>query len=178
MTRMRINAVYRKPSTSHRYPRPYSLSLSATRSDDHPFHSRVGGAHHVYSDDTWVRVCVSRSRMGESSSVGMAAFQYADHRLLSEGGSGCAHPDGIPDIFNSDQGCQFTSQEFTGLLKDQGIQIRIDGRGCWRDNVFVERLWKSIKLEEEEYLHAYETVSATQQGLERYLTCYNLTRPH
>jgi putative transposase len=84
---------------------------------------------------------------------------------------------GTPEIFNTDQGCQFTSQEFTGLLKDHGIQISMDGTGCWRDNVFVERLWKSIKYEEV-YLHAYETVSAAQQGLERYLTFYNQTRPH
>ena len=84
---------------------------------------------------------------------------------------------GKPDIFNTDPGCQFTSLEFTGLLKDQGIQISMDGKGCWRDNVFVERLWKSIKYEEV-YLHAYETVSAAQQGLERYLTFYNQIRPH
>ena len=55
---------------------------------------------------------------------------------------------GCPEIFNTDQGCQFTSQEFTGLLKDQGIQISMDGKGCWRDNVFVERLWRSLKYEE------------------------------
>ena len=79
---------------------------------------------------------------------------------------------GTPAIFNTDQGCQFTSQEFTGFLKDHGIQISMDGKGCWRDNVFVERLWKSIKYEEV-YLHAYETVGAAQQGLERYLTFYN-----
>ena len=62
-------------------------------------------------------------------------------------------------------------------MKDQGIQISMDGKGCWRDNVFVERLWKSIKYEEV-YLHAYDTVSAAQQGLERYLMFYNQTRPH
>jgi putative transposase len=84
---------------------------------------------------------------------------------------------GTPEIFNTDQGCQFTSLEFTSLLKEYGIQIRMDGTGCWRDNAFVERLWKSIKYEEV-YLHAYETVSAAQQGLERYLTFYNQTRPH
>ena len=84
---------------------------------------------------------------------------------------------GIPEIFNTDQGCQFTSQEFTGLLKHHGIQISMDGKGCWRDNVLVERLWKSLTYEEV-YLHAYETVSAAQQGLERYLTFYNQTRPH
>ena len=84
---------------------------------------------------------------------------------------------GVPAIFNTDPGCQFTSLEFTGLLQDHGIQISMDGRGCWRDNVFVERLWKSIKYEAV-YLHAYETVGAAQQGLERYLTFYNQTRPH
>lgn len=85
--------------------------------------------------------------------------------------------DGKPEIFNTDQGCQCTSQEFTGLLKDQGIQISMDGTGCWCDNVFVAGLWKSLKYEEV-YLHAYETISAAQQGLERYLTFYNQIRPH
>ncbi len=84
---------------------------------------------------------------------------------------------GPPEIFNADQGCQFTSQEFTGLLTQYGIQISMDGKGCWRDNVFVERLWKSIKYEEV-YLHAYDTVSAAHQGLARYLMFYNQTRPH
>ena len=82
-----------------------------------------------------------------------------------------------PEIFNTDQGCQFTSLEFTGLLTHHGIQISMDRKGCWRDNVFVERLWKSIKYEEV-YLHAYETVSAAHQGVERYLTFSNQQRPH
>lgn len=84
---------------------------------------------------------------------------------------------GTPEIFNTDQGCQFTSLEFTSLLKEHGIQISMDGTGCWRDNVFVERLWKSLKYEEVS-LHAYETVSAAQQGLARYLMFYNQARPH
>jgi putative transposase len=84
---------------------------------------------------------------------------------------------GRPDIFNTDQGCQFTSQEFTGLLKDHGIQISMDGTGCWRDNVFVERLWRSVKYEEV-YLRAYDGISAARQGVERYLTFYNQIRPH
>jgi putative transposase len=75
---------------------------------------------------------------------------------------------GTPAIFNTDQVCQFTSLEFTGLLKAQGVQISMDGTRCWHDNVFVERLWKSIKCEEV-YLYAYETASAAQQGLERYV---------
>lgn len=84
---------------------------------------------------------------------------------------------GRPEIFNTDQGCQFTSQEFTGLLKDQGIQISMDGTGRWRDNVFVERLWRSLKYEEV-YLHAYETVRDAQPGLTRYRHFYNEVRPH
>ena len=84
---------------------------------------------------------------------------------------------GTPTIFNTDQGCQFTSLEFTGTLKEHGIRISIDGTSFWRDTVFVERLWKSIKYEQV-YMYPYETVSATHQGLERYLTFYNQTRPH
>ena len=72
---------------------------------------------------------------------------------------------GTPEIFYTDQGCQFTSHEFTGLLAQQGIQISMDGKGCWRDNVFVERLWKSIRYEEV-YLHAYEIIGAAHQALD------------
>lgn len=84
---------------------------------------------------------------------------------------------GTPEIFNTDQGCQFTSSEFVTLLKSHGIQISMDGKGCWRDNVFVERLWKTIKYEEV-YLHAYESVSEARQALSRYITFYNTRRPH
>ena len=65
---------------------------------------------------------------------------------------------GAPDIFNADQGSQFTSVAFTSLLRDNGIAISMDGRGSWRDNVFVERLWRSVKYEEV-YLRAYDTVT-------------------
>jgi len=84
---------------------------------------------------------------------------------------------GIPEILNTDQGSQFTSQTFTGLLKDNGIQISMDGKGSWRDNVFVERLWRSVKYEEV-YLHAYNSVSNARAGLDRYLRFYNTRRPH
>ncbi len=84
---------------------------------------------------------------------------------------------GTPEIFNTDQGCQFTSQAFTGVLKDQGIQISMDGAGRWRDNVFVERLWRSLKYEEVS-LHAYETIREAQDGIARYVTFYNTVRPH
>jgi putative transposase len=84
---------------------------------------------------------------------------------------------GKPDIFNTDQGSQFTSQAFTGLLKDNAIRISMDGKGAWRDNVFVERLWRSVKYEEV-YLHAYDSVSAAKAGLDRYFRFYNSRRPH
>ncbi len=84
---------------------------------------------------------------------------------------------GRPEIFNTDQGVQFTSAAFTRLLQDQGIAISMDGKGCWRDNIFVERLWRSIKYEEV-YLHAYASVSEAKAGIGRYLTQYNTARPH
>jgi putative transposase len=84
---------------------------------------------------------------------------------------------GCPEIFNTDQGAQFTNAAFTGLLQAHGIAISMDGQGCWRDNIFVERLWRSIKYEEV-YLHAYASVSEAKAGLGRYLTQYNSARPH
>ena len=84
---------------------------------------------------------------------------------------------GCPEIFNSDQGSQFTSDAFTGLLLNNGISISMDGRGAWRDNVFVERLWRSVKYDEV-YLHAYDTVAEARSSLDRYFTFYNSKRPH
>ena len=177
MKRMGIHALYRKPNSSKRHPAhtvyPYLLRhLTITRSN------------HVWSAD------ITYIPMKRGFVYLFAVLDWASRRVLSWRVSNTLTTDfcieavqeslasyGAPAIFNTDQGCQFTSLEFTSLLKDQGIQISMDGKGCWRDNVFVERLWKSIKYEEV-YLHAYETVSAAQQGLERYLTFYNQIRPH
>ena len=84
---------------------------------------------------------------------------------------------GKPDIFNTDQGSQFTGQAFTGVLASHGIAISMDGKGAWRDNVFVERLWRSVKYEEV-YLRAYNTVGEARASLGRYLDFYNGRRPH
>ena len=84
---------------------------------------------------------------------------------------------GKPDIFNSDQGSQFTSVDFTGVLLKHGVAISMDGRGAWRDNVFVERLWRSVKYEEV-YLRAYDSVSEARSSIGRYLAFYNHRRPH
>jgi putative transposase len=84
---------------------------------------------------------------------------------------------GTPEIFNTDQGAQFTSEAFTGKLKAAGIRISMDGKGRWVDNVFVERLWRSLKYEEV-YLKAYETVAQARQGMGNYFRFYNRERRH
>ena len=177
MARMGIEALYRKPNTSQRHPAhrvyPYLLRhLESTRS------------HHVWAAD------ITYIPMTRGFVYLFAVLDWASRRVLAWRLSNTLTTDfcmeavqealaryGTPDIFNTDQGCQFTSQEFTGLLKDQGIQISMDGTGCWRDNVFVERLWRSVTYEEV-YLRAYDSISAARQGLGRYLTFYNQHRPH
>ena len=84
---------------------------------------------------------------------------------------------GAPEIFNTDQGSQFTSDAFTDVLKDHGVAISMDGKGRWIDNVFVERLWRSVKYEDV-YLRAYETPTALRAGLTRYFDFYNARRRH
>lgn len=84
---------------------------------------------------------------------------------------------GTPEIFNTDQGSQFTSTDFIKVLAAREIKISMDGKGTWRDNVFIERLWRSIKYEEV-YLRAYASVSEARAGIGRYLSFYNTRRPH
>ena len=87
------------------------------------------------------------------------------------------HRFGPPEIMNTDQGSQFTSIDFINVLAAREIKISMDGKGAWRDNVFVERLWRTIKYEEI-YLRAYASVSEARAGIGRYLTFYNGRRPH
>jgi putative transposase len=177
MRRMGIEALYRKPSLSRRQPDhriyPYLLrDLTIARPNQ------------VWAAD------ITYIPMRRGFLYLFAVLDWASRRVLAWRLSNTLTTDfcldtvqeaithyGAPEIFNTDQGCQFTSHEFTGLLTQHGIQISMDGKGCWRDNVFVERLWRSIKYEEV-YLHAYDTVEAAHQGLARYLTFYNQTRPH
>ena len=84
---------------------------------------------------------------------------------------------GCPEIFNTDQGSQFTSEDFIDVLLAHGIQISMDGKGRWLDNVFIERLWRSLKYEEI-YLHAYDTVAAAREGIARYFEFFNNERQH
>jgi len=84
---------------------------------------------------------------------------------------------GVPDLFNTDPGCPFTRDDFTGVLKAQGIVIGRDGKGAWRDNVFVERLWRSVKYEAV-YLNAYESLLEARQSLGKWFRYYNQNRKH
>jgi putative transposase len=84
---------------------------------------------------------------------------------------------GRPEIVNTDQGSQFTAEEFTSVVLQQGCKLSMDGKGAWRDNVFVERVWRSVKYEEI-YLHAYDGVSQARSALVKYFNWYNQSRPH
>jgi putative transposase len=177
MRRMGLTAVYRMPRTSQRHPAhriyPYLLrQLTITRSN------------HVWTAD------ITYIPMQRGFMYLCAILDWASRRVLAWRLSNTLTTDfcvdavqeaitryGRPEIFNTDQGCQFTSQEFTGFLQTHGIRISMDGAGRWRDNVFVERLWRSLKYEEV-YLQAYETVRDAQDGIARYMSFYNQIRPH
>jgi putative transposase len=84
---------------------------------------------------------------------------------------------GCPEIFNTDQGAQFTDADFVTSLKSRGIEVSMDGKGAWRDNVFVERFWRTIKYEHV-YLHAFENGSQAREAIAGYIEFYNTKRPH
>ncbi|WP_458395757.1 IS3 family transposase [Rhizobium ruizarguesonis] len=177
MKKMGIEAIYRRPNTSKPVPGhkiyPYLLrKLAVTR----PNHVWAMDITYVPMARGFVYLCAvvdwfSRRVLSWRLSITMeAAFCIeAVEEALARYGK--------PDIFNTDQGSQFTSMDFTTVLKKAEIAISMDGKGAWRDNVFVERLWRSIKYEEV-YLHAYKTVSEARAGIRRYLTFYNSRRPH
>jgi len=177
MKRMGIEAIYRKPNTSKPAPGhkiyPYLLrDLAITRPNqawamDITYVPMAHGFVYLAAVVDWFsrRVLAWRLSITMEASFCIEALEEA----LSKNEK--------PEIFNTDQGSQFTSDDFTGLLRKNGIDISMDGRGRWRDNVFVERVWKSIKYEEV-YLHAYETVQEARISIGRYLEFYNSIRPH
>jgi putative transposase len=177
MRRMEIEAIYRRPNTSKPAPGhriyPYLLRDLAV---DQP--------NQVWAMD------ITYVPMARGFVYLAAVIDWHTRRVLSWRLSITMEADfcieaveeamarhGKPQIFNTDQGSQFTSAAFTGLLHDNAIQISMDGRGAWRDNVFVERLWRSVKYEEV-YLRAYDSVAEARASLGRYLTFYNAKRPH
>ena len=177
MRRMGISAVYRRPKTSQRHRAhpvfPYLLrTLPIERPNqvwaaDITYIPMARGFVFLAAIMDWFarKVLAWRISTTLTSDFCVAALQEALERF------------GRPEIFNTDQGAQFTSADFLGLLRAHEIQISMDGQGCWRDNVFIERLWRSVKYEEV-YLYAYETVSAVRAGLGRYFTFFNQRRPH
>jgi putative transposase len=177
MRRMGIEALYRKPNTSKPEPGhkiyPYLLrKLAVTRSNqvwaiDITYVPMAKGFVYLVAVVDWFSRRVLAWRLSITMEVGFCieAVEEAIARY------------GCPEIFNSDQGSQFTSTAFTQLLKDRNIKISMDGRGAWKDNVFVERLWRSIKYEEI-YLRAYASVPEARAGIGRYLSFYNAKRPH
>ena len=177
MRRMGIEAIYRRRNTSQPHPEhpvyPYLLrNLAIVRPNQ------------VWAAD------ITYIPMARGFVYLVVILDWYSRRVLAWRLSNSLTPDfciealeealsryGKPEIFNTDQGSQFTCPAFTAVLKAKDIAISMDGVGRWRDNVMVERLWKTIKYEEV-YLHAYEGVSAAKAGIGRYLEFYNTRRPH
>jgi putative transposase len=177
MKRMGLEALYRKPNTSKPAPGhtvyPYLLrKLPVTRPNqvwamDITYIPMARGFVYLAAVVDWFsrRVLAWRLSITLEAAFCIEAVEEA-----------LAHY-GRPEIFNTDQGSQFTSHDFTSVLSKNSIAISMDGKGAWRDNVFVERLWRSIKYEEV-YLRAYDSVSEARASIGRYLTFYNGQRPH
>ena len=179
MRRMGIETLYRKPRTSA---------------------PGAGAAHRVYPyllkgltidtpNQVWA-TDITYIPMAKGFMYLVAIMDWASRRVLAWRTSNTLTTDfcvealqealakyGTPEIFNTDQGAQFTSVEFTGVLESRGIRISMDGRGRWVDNVFVERLWRSLKYEEV-YLHAYGSIAEANRSIGTYFDFYNRIRPH
>ena len=184
MRKMGIEALYRRPNTSRKYPGhliyPYLLRhLTVTR----PNHVWPSGTLIWAMDITYIPMrkgFVYLAAVIDWCSRKVLAFRVSitmETDFCIEAVEEAIQRYGTPEIFNTDQGSQFTSEAFTGLLKQHDIRISMDGKGAWRDNVFVERLWKSVKYEEV-YLNAYESVSQARTSLTTYFEFYNRRRPH
>jgi putative transposase len=177
MRRMGIEALYRRPRTTQPEPGhkiyPYLLrGLEITRPNqvwamDITYIPMARGFVYLAVVLDWFsrRVLSSRVSITMEAAFCIETLEDALARY------------GKPDIFNTDQGSQFTGAAFTGALIKNGIAISMDGKGAWRDNVFVERLWRSVKYEEV-YLRAYDSVSDARASIGRYLDFYNGRRPH
>ena len=177
MQRMGIEALYRRPRTSKPEPGhkiyPYLLrAMAVTRPNqawamDITYIPMARGFVYLAVVLDWFSRRVLSWRLSITMEAAFCVATLED--ALARHGK--------PDIFNTDQGSQFTSEAFTGVLARNDIAISMDGKGAWRDNVFVERLWRSVKYEEV-YLRAYESVSEARVSIGRYFDFYNGRRPH
>jgi putative transposase len=177
MRRMGIAALYRRPNTSKPAPGhkiyPYLLrGLAVERPNqvwamDITYIPMARGFVYLAAVVDWFSRRVLSWRVSITMEVEFC-LEAVEEALAKHG---------RPEIFNTDQGSQFTGADFTGLLLGNAIAISMDGKGAWRDNVFVERLWRSVKYEEV-YLRAYDSVAAARASIARYLNFYNRKRPH
>ena len=176
MRAMGLRAIYRRPSTSRRSPEhpvyPYLLrNVRITRPNqvwaaDITYLPMARGFLYLVAVMDWHSRYVVAWRLSNTLEAGFCA------EALEE-----ALTRGQPEVFNTDQGSQFTSPEFTQVLQDRGVRISMDGKGRYQDNIFVERLWRTVKYEEV-YLKAYSSVLEARKGLEDYFRFYNGLRPH
>ena len=177
MKRMGIEAIYRRPNTSKPAPghKIYPYLLRGVK---------VGRPNQAWAMDI-TYIPMARGFVYLAAVVDWFSRRVLSWRLsITMEAAFCVEAleealarHGRPEIFNTDQGSQFTSEAFTGVLIKHGVAISMDGKGSWRDNVFVERLWKSVKYEEV-YLRAYDSVAEARALLGRYLNFYNSRRPH
>ena len=176
MRLMGLEAIYRRPNTSKSTPEhrvfPYLLKgveinrVNQVWSSDITYIPMAQGFLYLVAIMDWHSRYVLAWRLSNTMDVNFCVETLKD-----------ALREGDPEIFNTDQGSQFTSEAFTGLLLDQGIQVSMDGKGRYLDNIFVERLWRSIKYEEV-YLKAYQNGTKARKGIGAYLDFYNGERPH
>lgn len=177
MKKMGIEAIYQKPHLSKPHPAhkiyPYLLrGLEINRGNqvwaaDITYLPMARGFCYLVAVMDWASRKVLSWRLSNTldASFCLDALEEAIVRF------------GVPEIFNTDQGSQFTSEDFIEMLSARGIRISMDGRGRWIDNVFIERLWRSVKYEEV-YLKAYESISKARQGIKAYFDFYNHQRRH
>jgi putative transposase len=177
MKRIGIEALYCKPNTSRRHAKhkiwPYLLrGMTINRANqvwalDTSYIPMARGFVYLTAVVDWA----SRKVLAHRVAITMEAMNAVE--ALEEAFAKY----GLPEIVNTDQGSQFTATEFTDAVLRRGIRLSMDGKGAWRDNVFVERVWRSVKYEEV-YLRAYESVSHARRSIGDYLNLYNQKRPH
>lgn len=176
MREIGVEAVYRKPRTSKPAPEnkiyPYLLrGLTINRSDqvwaaDITYIPMRKGFLYLVAVIDWHSRFVVSWRLSNSMDTSFCTEALED---------GLAHT--VPEIFNTDQGAQFTSTDFTDALAHRGVQISMDGKGRFLDNIFIERLWRSLKYEEV-YLKAYENIKEARVNIAEWIRFYNFDRPH
>ena len=177
MKKMGIEAIYRRPNTSKAAPghKIYPYLLRGLKIDR---------ANQVWAMDI-TYIPMTRGFIYLAAVVDVFSRRVLSHRISITLETGfCIEAlqealelHGKPEIFNTDQGSQFTSSDFIEVLDGREISISMDSKGAWRDNVFVERLWRSVKYEEV-YLKAYQSVSEARASIRRYIQFYNTLRPH